>query len=46
LLDLGLKESKEFVEKCPSIVKKNITKEEAEKLQEKLAKIGCTITIK
>lgn len=46
MLDLGLKESKEFVEKCPSVVKKDIDKEEAEALKEKLSKIGCTITIK
>lgn len=46
MLGLGLKEAKEFVEKCPNTVKQGLTKEEAEELQKKLAEIGCTITIK
>jgi len=42
---LGLKEAKEMVEKAPVIVKKDLKKEEAEQLKEKLAGLGCTINL-
>jgi len=42
---LGLKEAKEMVEKAPVTLMKEVKKEEAEKLKEKLAAIGCTINL-
>ena len=42
---LGLKESKELVEKAPSVIKKDIKKEEAEELKSKLEEIGGTLEI-
>lgn len=39
--DLGLKEAKELAEKAPVIVKKGLTKEEANKIMEKLKAIGA-----
>ena len=40
------KQAKDFVEKCPSVVKDNLSKEEADELMAKLTDIGCTITLK
>ncbi|XP_051127124.1 uncharacterized protein LOC127248691 [Andrographis paniculata] len=43
--DLGLKEAKDLVEKTPAVVKKGVTKEEAEKIMEKLKEIGATVVL-
>ncbi|KMZ67299.1 putative 50S ribosomal protein L7/L12 [Zostera marina] len=43
--DLGLKEAKELVEKTPTFLKKGITKEEAEKIVEKLAAVGAKVAM-
>ncbi|KPJ51340.1 50S ribosomal protein L7/L12 [candidate division TA06 bacterium DG_26] len=43
---LGLKEAKEFCESAPKPIKTAITKEEAEKLKEKLESIGAKVEIK
>ncbi|PIN13843.1 Mitochondrial/chloroplast ribosomal protein L12 [Handroanthus impetiginosus] len=43
--DLGLKEAKDLVEKTPAVVKKGITKEEAEKIIEKLKEVGATVVL-
>jgi large subunit ribosomal protein L7/L12 len=43
---LGLKESKEVVDKAPSKVKENIPKDEAEAVQKKLLEVGATAEIK
>lgn len=43
---LGLKEAKEFADKVPSMLKKNVKKEEAEKLKKTLDAAGCVITLK
>ncbi|XP_002986256.2 uncharacterized protein LOC9639847 [Selaginella moellendorffii] len=40
--ELGLKEAKELVEKLPAMVKKSVTKEEAEKIINKLKAVGGT----
>eukprot|EP00571_Detonula_confervacea_P016176 CAMPEP_0172310960 /NCGR_PEP_ID=MMETSP1058-20130122/13463_1 /TAXON_ID=83371 /ORGANISM="Detonula confervacea, Strain CCMP 353" /LENGTH=197 /DNA_ID=CAMNT_0013023993 /DNA_START=145 /DNA_END=738 /DNA_ORIENTATION=+ len=45
MTSLGLKEAKELVEKFPSTVKKDIKKEEAEALKEKLESLGATVEI-
>lgn len=41
ILGLGLKEAKELVEGAPVWLKKEVKKEEAEKLQEKLKEFGA-----
>lgn len=46
LTGLGLKEAKELVEGCPSPVKENVPKEEAEKIKEALEKVGAVVEIK
>ncbi|KAH6803377.1 Ribosomal protein L12/ ATP-dependent Clp protease adaptor protein ClpS family protein [Perilla frutescens var. frutescens] len=43
--DLGLKEAKELVEKAPAVVKKGVTKEEAEKIVAKLKEVGATVVL-
>ncbi|EOA18640.1 hypothetical protein CARUB_v10007214mg [Capsella rubella] len=43
--DLGLKEAKDLVEKAPVILKKGITKEEAEKIMEKLKAVGAVVSL-
>ena len=37
--------AKDFVEKLPGTLKKEVKKEEAEVIQKKLAEVGCTVTI-
>ncbi|KAD0118115.1 hypothetical protein E3N88_44763 [Mikania micrantha] len=41
--DLGLKEAKELVEKAPTLLKKGVQKEEAEKIIEKMKAIGAKV---
>jgi large subunit ribosomal protein L7/L12 len=43
--DLGLKEAKELVEKAPMVIKKGVTKEEAEKIVEKMKEIGAKVML-
>lgn len=43
---LGLKESKEVVEKVPNVFKTNIKKDEAKEIKEKLEAIGAVVTLK
>ena len=43
---LGLKESKEFVESAPKVIKEAVPKEEAEQLKEKLEAVGAKVTLK
>ncbi|CAA0397820.1 unnamed protein product [Arabidopsis thaliana] len=43
--DLGLKEAKALVEKAPVIVKNGLTKEEAEKIMEKLKAVGAIVAL-
>lgn len=40
MLNLGLKEAKEMVEKSPVWIKKEVAKEEAEKIAEKIKEFG------
>ncbi|MBE0414981.1 MAG: 50S ribosomal protein L7/L12 [Dehalococcoidia bacterium] len=46
LTGLGLKESKDLVERAPTTVKEGITKEETATLKEKLEAAGATIEVK
>ncbi|KAK4487993.1 hypothetical protein RD792_003732 [Penstemon davidsonii] len=41
--DLGLKEAKDLVEKVPAVVKKGVSKEEAEKIIEKMKAVGANV---
>lgn len=43
--DLGLKEAKDLVEKAPASLKKGLTKEEAEKIIEKMKAVGAKVTM-
>ncbi|KAF7836181.1 50S ribosomal protein L7/L12 [Senna tora] len=43
--DLGLKEAKDLVEKTPSIIKKGVSKEEGEKIIEKLKALGAKVVM-
>uniref|UniRef100_A0A5B7B0V6 Large ribosomal subunit protein bL12c n=1 Tax=Davidia involucrata TaxID=16924 RepID=A0A5B7B0V6_DAVIN len=43
--DLGLKEAKDLVEKAPVVVKKGVTKEEANSILEKLKELGATVVL-
>lgn len=42
---MNLVQAKKFVESVPTLVKEDVTKEEAEKLKETLTKIGAVIEI-
>ncbi|CAK68336.1 unnamed protein product (macronuclear) [Paramecium tetraurelia] len=46
LLNLGLKEAKDLVEKLPANLGKQVPKEKANELKEKLTAAGCTINLK
>lgn len=43
--DLGLKEAKDLVEKVPVVLKKGVTKEEANPILEKLKELGATVVL-
>jgi large subunit ribosomal protein L7/L12 len=44
--DLGLKEAKEVVDAAPSVVKKGVSKEEAQDIKKKFEEVGAEIEIK
>jgi len=46
ILDLGLKEAKDFVEKLPATIKENIQKKEADDIKNKLESSGAKIELK
>ncbi|MBR2924159.1 MAG: 50S ribosomal protein L7/L12 [Clostridia bacterium] len=46
LTGLGLKEAKDFVESAPKAIKEGASKEDCEKIKEKLAEVGATVEIK
>jgi len=43
---LGLKEAKAVVDEAPSALKEGVSKEEAEKIAEKMSDVGAKVTIK
>lgn len=43
--DLGLKEAKDLVEKAPVVLKKGLTKEEAEPIVAKLKELGAAVVL-
>jgi large subunit ribosomal protein L7/L12 len=46
LMNLGLKEAKDLVEKAPTIVKEGVKSEEAETIKAKLQEAGATVNFK
>lgn len=46
MLNLGLKEAKEFVENLPATIKENVQKDEAEDIKNKLENCGAKIELK
>jgi large subunit ribosomal protein L7/L12 len=46
LTGLGLKEAKAVVDEHPKAIKEAVSKEEAEKVAEKMAEVGATVVIK
>lgn len=42
----GLKDSKDMVDKAPTVIKENAPKEEAEELKKKLEEAGASVTLK
>ncbi|KZV43066.1 hypothetical protein F511_04458 [Dorcoceras hygrometricum] len=44
-IDLGLKEAKDLVEKTPAVLKKGVSKEEAEKIIEKMKAVGANVVM-
>lgn len=46
LTQLGLKEAKDIIDKTPSVIKENASKEEAERLKAKLEEVGAKVEIK
>lgn len=42
---LGLKEAKDLVESAPSVIKESVSKEEAQKIKEKLESAGATVDV-
>jgi large subunit ribosomal protein L7/L12 len=43
--DLGLKEAKDLVEKAPTLLKKGVTKDEAENIIDKMKGVGAKVTM-
>lgn len=46
LTGLGLKESKDMVDKAPKVVKENVSKADAEEMKTKLEAAGAKVTLK
>lgn len=46
LTGLGLKESKDMVDKAPKVVKENVSKADAEEMKQKLEAAGAKVTLK
>lgn len=46
IINLGLKEAKDFVENAPKVIKEGIDKKESEEIKKKLEEVGAKISIK
>merc|ERR1712134_209209 len=46
IINLGLKEAKDFVENAPKLIKEGIDKKEAEEIKKKLEEIRAKVSIK
>ena len=46
VINLGLKEAKDFVENAPKIIKEGVDKKESEEIKKKLEEVGAKVSIK
>merc|ERR1712183_567068 len=46
IINLGLKEAKDFVENAPKLIKEGIDKKESEEIKKKLEEVGAKVSIK
>jgi len=46
IINLGLKEAKDFVEGAPKLIKEGIDKKESEEIKKKLEEVGAQVSIK
>jgi len=46
IINLGLKEAKDFVESAPKLIKEGIDKKESEEIKKKLEDVGAKVSIK
>lgn len=46
IINLGLKEAKDFVENAPKLIKSGINKAESEEIKKKLEEVGAKVSIK
>jgi len=46
IINLGLKEAKDFVENAPKLIKDGIDKSESEEIKKKLEEVGAKVSIK
>lgn len=46
IINLGLKEAKEFVENAPKVVKEGVSKEESAEIKKKLEEAGAKVSVK
>lgn len=46
IINLGLKEAKDFVESAPKLIKDGVDKKESEEIKKKLEEAGATVSIK
>jgi len=46
IINLGLKEAKDFVENAPKLIKEGIDKKESEDIKKKLEEVGAKVSIK
>ncbi|MGP1914276.1 MAG: ribosomal protein bL12 [Arsenophonus sp. ET-DL9-MAG3] len=46
ILELGLKESKQFVESVPQVIKGNLASSEANELKRRLEKVGASVMLR
>jgi len=46
IINLGLKEAKDFVENAPKLIKDGIDKKESEEIKKKLEEVGAKVSIK
>lgn len=46
VLEIGLKDAKDFAESAPAVLKENMKKQDAEKLKKKIEEVGGKVTLK
>lgn len=46
IINLGLKEAKDFVENAPKLIKEGVDKKESEEIKKKLEEVGAKVSIK